>query len=45
MYGIKSTISDIRQAISLLGKDVVRTFAIVSVVNSTFEIDLSPYKQ
>jgi len=43
MYGMKSTISSVKQAISLLGKDAVRTFAIASVVDSTFEIDLSPY--
>lgn len=43
MYGVKSTISNIKQAISLLGKDSVRTFALQSAVDANFEIDLSPY--
>jgi len=43
MYGMKSTVSSVKQAISLLGKDAVRTFAIASIVDSAFEIDLSPY--
>jgi len=43
MYGMKSTISTIQQAISLLGKEAVRTFALSSVVDSNFKIDLSPY--
>ncbi len=42
MYGMKSTITDIKQAISLLGKESVRTFVLASAVNS-FEINLSPY--
>jgi len=43
IYGMKSRVSSVKQAISLLGKDAVRTFAITSVVKSSFEIDLSPY--
>jgi len=42
-YGLKSKITSIRQAISLLGKDAVRTFVLSSAVDSSFEIDLSPY--
>lgn len=42
MYGVKSTVTSVKQAISLLGKDAVRTFVISSAVNS-FTIDLSPY--
>jgi len=42
MYGMKSTITNVKQAISLLGKDSVRMFVMSSTVNS-FEIDLSPY--
>ncbi|MBA3024871.1 MAG: HDOD domain-containing protein [Sulfurimonas sp.] len=42
MYGVKSKVSTIKQAISLLGKDAVRTFVLSSSVNS-FTIDLSPY--
>jgi len=43
MYGMKSTIKSMQQAISLLGKDSVRTFVLNSAVNSNFTIDLSPY--
>jgi len=42
-YGMKSNITSIKQAISLLGKDAVRTFVLSSAVDSSFEIDLSPY--
>lgn len=42
MYGMKSTITSMKQAISLLGKETVRTFVVSSAVNS-FKIDLSPY--
>ncbi|QOP45575.1 HDOD domain-containing protein [Sulfurimonas paralvinellae] len=42
-YGIKSNITGVKQAISLLGKDAVRTFVLASAVDSNFEIDLSPY--
>jgi len=43
MYGVKSTIGDVKRAISLLGKDSVRTFVLQSAVDANFEIDLSPY--
>ena len=43
MYGLKNTVSSIQQALSLLGKDAVRTFVLSSAVDSNFEIDLSPY--
>ncbi len=42
MYGVKSNVTDVKQAISLLGKEAVRTFVISSAANS-FTIDLSPY--
>jgi HD-like signal output (HDOD) protein len=42
-FGMKSKITDIKQAISLMGKDAVRTFVLASVVDSSFTIDLSPY--
>lgn len=44
MYGISRNITNVFQAISLLGKDTVRTFVLESAVNASFEIDLSPYK-
>ena len=43
MYGMKSAINSIQQAISLLGKDAVRTFVLNSAVDANFTIDLSPY--
>ena len=43
MYGMKSAINSVRQAISLLGKESVRTFTLNSAVDSNFTIDLSPY--
>ncbi len=42
-YGLKNQITDVKQAVSLLGKDTIRTFALGSVVDDGFEIDLSPY--
>lgn len=42
MYGVKSNVTGVKQAISLLGKEAVRTFALTSAANS-FIIDLSPY--
>jgi len=44
MYGVASKITSVARAISLLGKDAVRTFVLTSAVDSSFEIDLSPYK-
>ena len=41
-YGLKHQITDLKQAVSLLGKDTIRTFALGSVSND-FEINLSPY--
>jgi len=43
MYGLASAVTDIKQAISLLGKDAVRTFVLSTVVDTNFTIDLSPY--
>jgi len=42
MYGVKSNVTGVKQAISLLGKEAVRTFVLTSAANS-FTIDLSPY--
>jgi HD-like signal output (HDOD) protein len=42
MYGVKSTVTNVKQAISLLGKESVRTFVLATAANS-FTIDLSPY--
>ncbi len=43
MYGLKRQITNVQQAISLLGKDLVRNFALNNAVNSNFSINLSPY--
>ncbi len=43
IYGMKSTLTSVKQAISLLGKDAIRTFVLSSAIDSNFEIDLSPY--
>jgi len=42
MYGVKNTVTSVKQAISLLGKEAVRTFVLSNAANS-FTIDLSPY--
>lgn len=43
LYGLARTITDVGQAISLFGKDAIRTFVLNSVVYSDFEVDLTPY--
>lgn len=43
MYGLSRTVTDVSHAISLLGKETVRTFTIASAANSCMDIDLSPY--
>lgn len=43
MYGLSRTVTDVAHAISLLGKEAVRTFTIASAANSCMDIDLSPY--
>ncbi|WP_457745604.1 HDOD domain-containing protein [Sulfurimonas sp.] len=42
-YGMKNTITSVKQAISLLGKDAIRSFVLNSAVDASFEINLSPY--
>lgn len=43
LYGLSRTVTDVAHAISLLGKEAVRTFTIASAANSCMEIDLTPY--
>ncbi len=43
-YGLQTKVTSVKQAVSLLGKDAIRTFALNSAVNESFKIDLSPYK-
>lgn len=43
MYGLSRTVTDIHHAVSLLGKEMVRTFAIASAANDMMPIDLTPY--
>ena len=42
LYSLKNNVTTIKQAISLLGKDAIRMFAMNGAINS-FEINLSPY--
>jgi len=43
LYGVKTTVTSLQNAIALLGKDAIRTFVLSSVIDANFEIDLSPY--
>jgi len=43
LYGLSREVSTIQQAVSLLGKDTVRNFAIHIAATSTVPIDVSPY--
>ena len=43
LYGLKRNVASISTAISLLGKDAIRTFVLTSAMESNFTIDLSPY--
>ena len=43
MYGLKSKLTSVATAISLLGKEAIRTFVLSSAVDANFKIDLSPY--
>lgn len=43
LYGLSRTVTDVSQAVSLLGRDAVRTFVIASAANSCMDIDLTPY--
>lgn len=43
LYGLSRTVTDIAHAIALLGRDMVRTFAIASAANDAMKIDLAPY--
>jgi HD-like signal output (HDOD) protein len=43
LYGLKRQVTNVQQAVSLLGRDAVRSFALNSAINSSFTINLSPY--
>lgn len=43
LYGLSRTVTDVSHAISLLGKEAVRTFTIASAANNCMSVDLSPY--
>ena len=43
LYGMSRTITDVSHAVSLLGREMVRTFAIASAANNAMPIDLTPY--
>jgi len=44
LYGLKRQVTNVQQAVSLLGRDVIRSFALNSAVDTNFTINLSPYK-
>jgi len=43
LYGLSREVTNIQQAVSLLGKDTVRNFAIHIAATSTVPVDVSPY--
>lgn len=43
LYGLSRSVTDIAHAISLLGRDMVRTFAIADAANNAMPLNLSPY--
>lgn len=43
IYGLKRQITNVQQAVSLLGRDVVRAFALNTAIKNSFTINLSPY--
>lgn len=43
LYGLSRTVTDIAHAVSLLGREMVHTFAISSVTEDILGLDLSPY--
>jgi len=43
LYGLSRSVTEISHAISLLGRDVVRTFAIAGAANDAMKLDLSAY--
>jgi HD-like signal output (HDOD) protein len=42
-YALKTKVTSLHKAISLLGKSAIRTFVLSSTIDANFEIDLSPY--
>jgi|GEM_PF-688966 len=44
LYGMRTKVTSVQKAISLLGKGAIRTFVLSSAIDSNFEIDLSAYK-
>ncbi len=43
LYGLSRKVTEIEHAVSLLGKDTIRAFAMAHATNSTIAFDLSPY--
>ena len=42
-YSIKTKVTSLYKAVSMLGKITIRTFVLSSAIDANFEIDLSPY--
>ncbi len=43
LYGLKRQVTNVQQAVALLGRDIVRTFALRSALEQSFTLNLSPY--
>ena len=43
LYGFSREITKVSQAVSLFGMGTIRGFALASVINNSFDLDLSPY--
>lgn len=43
LYGLSRTVTDIAHAVALLGREVVHTFVVVSIIDETMDLDISPY--
>lgn len=43
LYGLSRTVTDVAHAVSLLGRDMIHTFAVSSAAEDILGLDLSPY--
>jgi HD-like signal output (HDOD) protein len=43
LFGLSRTVTDIAHAVALLGRDVVHIFVVVSIIDETMDLNISPY--
>lgn len=43
LFGLSRTVTDIAHAVALLGRDVVHTFVVVSIIDEAMDLNISPY--